>query len=99
MKTYAKLIALLSIIFVAIGATILGVYLNSIEKGNNFKLEDYIVRSEGNGVTIVSYEGEDTSITISSKIGGKKLVKKTFWYFVANATQYEKVLWYNIFKF
>ena len=74
MKKYAKLIALLSIIFVAIGATILGVYLNSIEKGNNFKLDDYIVRSEGNGVTIVSYEGEDTSITISSKIGGKKLV-------------------------
>ena len=74
MKKYAKLIALVSIIVVAIGATILGVYLNSIEKGNNFKLDDYTVRSEGNGVTIVSYDGDKTSVTIRGKLEGKKVV-------------------------
>ena len=73
-KNYKMLIVLVSIILVAVGVTILVVYLNSIEKGNNFQLGDYTVVAQGAGVAIVSYDGEETTLTIPSKIEGKKIV-------------------------
>ena len=74
MKKYSKLIALATVLVIAISVTVLVVYLNSIEKGTNFKLGEYTVISQGAGVAIVSYDGEDTTLTIPAKIEGKKIV-------------------------
>ena len=74
MKNYKMLIVLVSIILIAVGVTVLVVYLNSIEKGNNFELGDYTVVSQGAGVAIVTYNGEETTLVVPSKIEGKKIV-------------------------
>ena len=74
MKNYKMLIVLVTIILVAVGVTILVVYLNSIEKGTNFKLGDYTVVSQGAGVAIVTYDGDETTLEVPAKIEGKKIV-------------------------
>ena len=73
-KKYINLIIFVSILVIAIVATILVVYFNSIEKGTNFKLGDYTVISQGSGVALVSYDGEETEVSIPYKIEGKKIV-------------------------
>ena len=74
MKKYSTLIALAAVIIVAVLVVVLVVYLNSIEKGNNFTLGDYTVISQGAGVAIVSYDGDETVLTVPSKVEGKKIV-------------------------
>lgn len=74
MKKYSKLIALASILVIAIVVTVLVVYFNSIEKDNNFKLGDYTVVAQGAGVAIVTYDGEETSVEIPASIDNKKIV-------------------------
>ena len=74
LKKYSKLIAFAAILVVAILVTVLVVYFNSIEKGTNFQLGDYTVVSQGAGVAIVSYDGEETSLFVPAKIEGKKIV-------------------------
>ena len=74
MKKYSKLIALVSILVIAIVVTVLVVYFNSIEKDNNFKLGDYTVVAQGAGVAIVTYDGEETSVEIPTSIDNKKIV-------------------------
>ena len=74
MKKYSTLIALAAVIIVAVLVVVLVVYLNSIEKGNNFTLGDYTVISQGAGVAIVSYDGDATVLTVPSKVEGKKIV-------------------------
>ena len=75
MKKYAKLIALTSVLVVAVLVTVLVVYLNSIEKDTNFKLGSYTVISQGAGIAIVSYDDEEaTELVIPAKIEGKKVV-------------------------
>ena len=74
MKKYSKLIALASVIVIAILVTVLVVYFNSIEKGNNFQLGDYTVVAQGAGVAIVKYDGEETELKIPASIEGKKIV-------------------------
>lgn len=74
MKVNAKAIFLVGLIIIAILASILVVYLNSIEKGKNFVLGEYEVTSESNGISIVSYKGKSTNYTVPAKIEGKKVV-------------------------
>ncbi|MCR4874387.1 MAG: leucine-rich repeat domain-containing protein [Clostridia bacterium] len=74
LKKYSKLIAFAAILVIAILITVLVVYFNSIEKGTNFTLGDYTVVSQGAGIAIVSYDGEETSLVIPAKIEGKKVV-------------------------
>ena len=74
MKNYKMLIVLVSIILITVGVTVLVVYLNSIEKGNNFELGDYTVVSQGAGVAIVTYNGDETTLVVPNKIEGKKIV-------------------------
>ena len=74
MKKYSKIIALASIIVIAIVVTVLVVYFNSIEKTNSFKLGDYTVVAQGAGVAIVKYDGEETTLEIPASIDNKKIV-------------------------
>jgi len=74
MKKYSKQIALAVIIVVAIMITVISVYFNSLERDKEFKLGDYTVVSEGSGVSIVSYNGSATTLTIPAKVEGKKIV-------------------------
>ena len=74
MKKYSKQIALAVIIVLAIGIITIAVVMNSINQNSQFTLGDYTVVSEGNGVSIVSYDGDNTSLTIPAKIEGKKVV-------------------------
>ena len=74
MKKYQKIIALASILVIAVVVTVLVVYFNSIEKENSFKLGDYTVVAQGAGVAIVSYDGEETSVEVPASIDKKKIV-------------------------
>lgn len=74
MKVNAKAIFLVAILVIAIVASILVVYLNSIEKGKNFELGDFTVTSESNGISLVSYNGDSTIFKVPAKIEGKKVV-------------------------
>lgn len=74
MKKYSKQIALAVIIVLAVVITVISVYFNSLEKDKEFKLGDYTVVSEGSGVSIVSYNGSETNLTIPAKVEGKKIV-------------------------
>ena len=74
MKKYSKLIALATIIVLAVGITVLVVALNSIQKDAEFALGDYTVVAQGAGVAIVNYTGDETAVTIPSAIDKKKIV-------------------------
>ena len=74
MKKYSKLIALATIIVLAVGITVLVVALNSIQKDAEFALGDYTVVAQGAGVAIVNYTGDETAVTIPSTIDKKKIV-------------------------
>ena len=54
MKKYAKPIALVAILVVAIALIFVSVYFNSLEKDKEFTLGDFTVVSEGSGISIVS---------------------------------------------
>lgn len=74
MKKYQKIIALASIIVIAITITVLAVYFNSIEKDKEFQLGSYTVVSQGAGVAIVGYTGDETTLVVPAKIENKKVV-------------------------
>ncbi len=64
------IIAVIAVVLIAVGGYFIGTYSSS---DGELRSGGFVYRTEGSTATIVSYEGEDTSITIPARIAGRRV--------------------------